>query len=397
MVMETTIFEYSSIPQDTLIRMQQRQDQPLPGIAVPQKQINFKRAEEVIKQFELRELEMISEKPVVVSVKPKPQETLRKPSIEVDTLMAKYQHIGCSPRPAFPDTFNLTILERYYQPIASDQPPVKIAEPSTVFSDQPPVKIAEPSTVFSPDSMPVFTPATTAETATVQRGFVGEDRQGGFPSSVTILIIFGLVILAFIKYQFRRYMSDTFRSVFSFRRSMRLFEESRDTVWQAVFLSNFFFTYVTGIFISLSFPILGAKPLWDNYTFSILFFSVATGLIYFLKARIWNILGVIFNVKMLSKLYIHNMFLYNRNTGFIIFPFVAILPYISENFAHVLLFCIIFIFVIFYLIRLFSIFQIIHDQNVSVFYFILYLCTLEILPVLILIKICKILSEFNLV
>jgi len=381
MITEPTKYYYSSFSQDTLIRTQQLPNQPLPGITVPQKQINLERAEEVFKQFEQREQEMISIQPPVVRVKPKPQETVGKPSIEVDTLMAKYQHIGCSPREYFPDTFTLTVLERYYQPIITAKTPMNKAGPLSVST---------------PDSFQVIIPAFTVEIPTVQRGFVGELRKEVYTTSITLFIICTLIFLTIIKNQFRRNMLDTFRSSFSFSRSMRLFEERRETDRQAAVFINLLFTFVTGIFISLSLSIWGAKPLWESYTLSILFFTLATGLLYFLKAHIWQILGVVFNVQVFSRLYIHNMFLYNRNTGLIIFPFVAILPYISESIAPVLAYCVISIFAISYLLRLCRIFQIIHDQNVSVFYFILYLCTLEILPLLLFIKGCKVLSEFNL-
>ena len=384
MMTAPTIYYFSAIPQDTLIRTQQRSNQPLPDITLPQKHLNLERAEEAFKQFEQREKEVIASQLISMEKpKPKPQETVAKPSIEMNTLMAKYQHIGCSPRTNFPDTFTLTILERYYQPIIPVQTPMNTA--NTLL-------------VSSPDSLQTIIPVTTTvESSATLRGFVSTTRQKGYPSSVTLFILCGLILLTFIWHQFRRNLLDIFRSAFSLRKSMRLFEERRETDLQAATLSNILFTFVIGIFISLSLPFWGAKLIWESYPLSILIFSFATGLIYFLKARIWQVLGVIFNVQVFSNLYIHNMFLYNRYTGLIIFPLVAMLPYISETSATVFMYCVISIFVLSYLLRLRRIFLIIHAQNVSVFYFILYLCTLEILPLLLFVKGYKVLSEFNLV
>jgi len=375
MMTASAISYFSAIPQDTLMRTQQRSNQPLPGITVPQKQLNLERSEEVFRQFEQREQEIIaSQQPRTVRPKPKLEEPVGKPSIEVDSLMSKFQHIGCSQRVNFPDTFTLTILERYYQPITSAKTPMNPTNKS-----------------FGPslDSLQVLIPITAVEAPSAMRGFTGTSRQENHTTPVTLFIICVLIFLTIIRYQFGRSLLDTFRSAFNFRQSMRLFEERRETDRQAATLSNILSTVIAGIFISLTLPFWGANLLWGSYSLSILIFSFATGMLYFLKARLWMVLGVVFNVQAFSKLYIYNMFLYNRNTGLIALPFVAILPYISEEITSFLVYSVISVFLIFYLLRLWRIFRIILDYNVSLFYFILYLCTLEILPLFCLLKVVK--------
>jgi hypothetical protein len=177
---------------------------------------------------------------------------------------------------------------------------------------------------------------------------------------------------------------------------MRLYDERRETDRQSTIFSNFLFAIVAGIFISLVLPFFEAIPLWENYSLAILFFTFATGLLYFLKARIWQALGVVFHVQMFSRLYIYNMFLYNRSAGLVIFPLVAVIPYMTPAITPFLIFCVITVFISSYLLRLWRFFQIIHAQYISVFYFILYLCTLEILPLLLLIKSCKMLTDIYL-
>ena len=279
--------------------------------------------------------------------------------------MAKYLHIGCSPRTSFPDTFTLTILERYYQPITL------------------------------PDSLQTTIPVTVVKTPSENRGFTGTTRQTG-SSSITVFMIFGLILLAVIKHHFAKNLLETFRSAFSFSQSMRLFDERRETDRQATALSNIWFTIVAGIFISLVVAFFVTHPLWDSYALSILFFSFATGLVYFLKTRIWRILGVVFNVQTFTGLYIHYMFLYNRIAGILAFPLVILVPYMTVAVTPYLLYSVITIFALSYLLRLWRFFQIIYTQNVSVFYFILYLCGFEILPLLLFVKSCKMLIELSL-
>ena len=212
----------------------------------------------------------------------------------------------------------------------------------------------------------------------------------GYPSSVTLFIVCGIALLAFIKYNFGKNLKESFLSFFNYRQSLRMLEERRESDRQAAILSNIFFSLIVGIFISLLFPFFGENPLFGNYATSILFFSAAVGLIFLIKSFIWKLLGAVFMVQNFSKIYIYNMFLYNRIIGLIIFPAVAIMPYIAATVTPFIVFAVI---AISYLLKIWRIFQIINDQNVSFFYFILYLCTLEILPLLLLIKCCKILSE----
>ena len=330
------IGNYYAIQQDTLVQPQQRQNQPVPNIVVPKPQLDLERAEEVIKQFDLREQE------IIVS-----QDSLKNSRIQ------RFNRIQ-----------NSTI------------PDSSISD-STIY-DAPSTKSIELEIFESLNPFESFNPV---------------ERQISYPSSITLFLICGLVLLTVIRYYFGKNLRETFRSFFDYRQALRMFEEHRESDRQAAFLSNILFAWITGIFFSIALPFIGAKPLWGSYVLSILFFSAFTGLLYMLKARIWKALGVIFMMQNLSKTYIYNMFLYNRNIGLMIFPMVAVIPFVSEIVSFYMLYSILAVFALSYLFKCWRIFQIIHTRSVSVFYFILYLCTLEILPLLLFAKGCKILSE----
>ena len=244
----------------------------------------------------------------------------------------------------------------------------------------------ETDTVFAQQQIFVAVPEVFA-------GYDGNIRQPGYPSSVTLFIVFGLAILAVIKYNFGKNLLEVFQSFFNYRQAWRMFEERRESDRQTAILCNILYFLVVGIFVSIASTFFGASPVLENYAVSILFFSVAALLIYILKAATWLAFGVIFMVKSFSQIYIHSMFLYNRIAGLMVFPLVAVFPYVSGIISPYIIYMVIAVFVLSYLFRLFRIFQIINAQNVSVLYFILYLCTLEILPLLLFVKGCKILSE----
>ena len=328
------IENFSGIQQDTLIFPQQ-QNRSLPTVNVQRPTIDLERADEIIRQFEQREQEIIQLQEDLAKPKPKPVVFVEKSAIEADTVLMR-------------------------------------------------------------DNLPTSIQIPITESSAVTNGISSEERLAGYPSSITLFIISGCALLIFIKYRFRKNMVDAFQSLFNYRQFMRIFEERRESDKPAFFLSNVLFLWITGIFVSLALPFFGAGPLWGNYALTSLFFSAAIGWLFIMKALTWNILGFIFMVQSFSKIYIYNMFSLNRITGWMIFPFVVMIPYVTVPVSLYIVYIVIIEFALSYLLRILRIFQIIHGLNVSVFYFILYLCALEILPLLLFVKGCKMLWEFNL-
>jgi len=249
---------------------------------------------------------------------------------------------------------------------------------------------------FLGDSLKATIPMQMSRNADTSAGIAADAREVGYPSSITLFIICGLALATVIKYNFGKNLLEALQSFFNYRQLLRMFDERSESDRQAAFFSNVLFALITGIFISVALPFFGLNALWGSYTLSILFFSAATALLYVLKALVWHVLGIVFMTQGFSKIYIYNMFLFNRNIGLMIFPLVVIIPYIAGAVAPYIVYSIIFVYVSSYLLKLWRTFQIIHDLNVSVLYFILYLCTFEILPLLLFIKGCKVLWEFNL-
>ena len=328
------IENFYEIQQDTLV-LPQQQNRSLPAVNIRKPQIDLERANEIIRQFEQREQEIIQSQKSVVKHRPKPAEPVEEPAIEVNTLW-----LNDSLQPA------------------------------------------------------VLTPII--ETSDARTGISSETKKIDYPSSITMFIIAGLALLTIIKYNFGKNLLETFKPFFNYRQAMRIFEERRESDRQVAFLSNVLFVLITGIFISIAIPFFGASLPWESYAISILFFSATIACLYILKAWIWNVLGIVFVTHTFSKIYIYNMFLYNRTTGLMIFPLVAIIPYVTGEIMPYIIYSVIVTVVLSYIFKLLRIFQIIHGLNVSVFYFILYLCTFEILPLLLLVKCCKILWDFNL-
>jgi hypothetical protein len=93
--------------------------------------------------------------------------------------------------------------------------------------------------------------------------------------------------------------------------------------------------------------------------------------------------GIIFMSQSIISEYIHNTYVVNKITGIVLFPVIIAAHYLPFRLVAVALILGIMIFAAAFIMKLIRGFQIIIRKDVLLFYLILYLCTLEILPVLI--------------
>ena len=108
-----------------------------------------------------------------------------------------------------------------------------------------------------------------------------------------------------------------------------------------------------------------------------LFFIVKIGLIL--------LLGSIFRVKDIAKLGIFFSFLFDRALGFFLFPLVIVLYFFAFNITAFVMLIVAIVFLVLLLLKLFWLWKIgTNAFGLSHFYIFLYLCTLEISPLLLL-------------
>jgi hypothetical protein len=109
---------------------------------------------------------------------------------------------------------------------------------------------------------------------------------------------------------------------------------------------------------------------------------------YFVKILSTRVLGSIFEMKDAAAEYTYNILLFNKTTGLVLFPVVLLMAYAHQVPHQYLVWGGLGILSIMLIYRLLRALLIgISSSSVSFFYIILYLCTLEILPFIVIIKI----------
>lgn len=161
-------------------------------------------------------------------------------------------------------------------------------------------------------------------------------------------------------------------------------DDSLLTSWPYIFLYCIF-----SIAIGLLFLIFKNNVLQQEAVDFIAFLKLvlAISVVFILKIVLVRLLGLIFEIERTVREYIVFLYLFYFNSILIIIPILLVLVFIPvEYLSFMFIFLLILVFILL-LYRVFSFFMsAMGGGRFSMFYLILYICTLEIAPILILVK-----------
>lgn len=220
----------------------------------------------------------------------------------------------------------------------------------------------------------------------IKEGKLIESSQSDWMVGVSLFVV---ILMAVIRFSFSKYLQRLIDAIINYQVSNNLFlEKNMRNLRGNIFLNGLFF-------INVSFFAVLYYNYWfsgsDNKT-SLLSFVYTLAvflLIYFGKFVVIRTLAYIFDGAKEGKEYLHTVFIYNKNLGIFLLPITLSVPFIADFAAYLLLNAGLVIALIFYLFRLFRGIKILFRKHVSISYMILYLCALEILPLLVIYKLLK--------
>lgn len=199
-------------------------------------------------------------------------------------------------------------------------------------------------------------------------------------------LIVGVVLyLAIIRLIFPKYFKNIFR--LSFQTSFRQ-KQTRDQLMQdnlASLLMNLLFFITGGIYIGLLAKQEGIIPF--SYWWVMVYCAALLTIIYLGKFLFMQFSGWVFNEKEASGTYTFLIFLVNKIVGVALIPFLFLIAFSSKTIADISITVSLILLVIMLLYRFIVGLGTIHrDLKVNPFHFFLYLCAVEILPLLLLYK-----------
>ena len=201
---------------------------------------------------------------------------------------------------------------------------------------------------------------------------------------IVLFVIFSIYVL--IRVSEPRKIFKVFTSVFSLQESKQLFREEFKLTKRLSILLGIGFVLVVAFLIQFTNRYFGLILHDYSHLQQYLFFVMVISLVYLVKFFANYILAFISSNNDLSKEYLFNVFVFAQTIGIVIFPFIICLQFTKYP-AEWFLYPSLIICAGFYGLRIFRGFIISSaEQNIGFFYIFLYLCALEILPMLVLIK-----------
>jgi hypothetical protein len=216
-------------------------------------------------------------------------------------------------------------------------------------------------------------------------GFNGKELKSEGQDWSFFLILIGWTVFASLQFGFAKYIVQVFQSIFNFSIAARLFRERGYNNNFGIFRLNIIF------FLFLPFPIFliardnGMSMMGSSGIEFYLIVFVVVNAYFMLKILLYKILGSIFSKRETTGELIFNMMLYHNVLGLLLLP-VATLHAWVPGFAPFSLFIVPALIAIFYLLSIVRSIYFAFREGISIFYLILYLCTLEILPILLVVK-----------
>lgn len=199
----------------------------------------------------------------------------------------------------------------------------------------------------------------------------------------TILIVLSLCILAFAKYAFSNRFND-YLWVVGNSKYLKIYAREQK------FIDQFDSLLFVNLIISLSiFSFIGYNALFEPLQFDLTTFIklfVGVGAIILIKILLERLIGSLFDIDELIDSYIFQKTNYKNYIGLILLPINTILIFAIKPTATII-YVVLGIIVLINLIGFITSFKT-HQKTIlnNLFYFILYLCALEIAPYIILYK-----------
>ena len=194
-----------------------------------------------------------------------------------------------------------------------------------------------------------------------------------------ILVLLSFLLIALIKGMYWKHAKLFFMGVFAQRYANQYLREENAFTERVNFL--------TFLLMAINFTLIITKfqAVIDLWTIVSVFFLVV--LFFLLKLIIIKILGFFFKVKDLAKLAIFFSLLFDKTLGFVLFPLVVVIYFFSIDISSTMLMISLGLFMILFILKLFWLWKIgTNSFGLPQVYIFLYLCSIEIFPLLLLVK-----------
>jgi hypothetical protein len=217
-------------------------------------------------------------------------------------------------------------------------------------------------------------------------GFEGKARDYGTSGWYVFVLLISLSIFAWGKSLYQKYLLQIFNSVYNYQISIQLFRDKNALFRNLSIILQILFPINLGLLIYFLIDFYHFNHVSEYPIASLGIYSFSVFLFFRLKTWLYKFLGLVFKVQEDFYEIQHHLNIFSQSLGVVLLPFVISMPFLNETFKNIVLVSLFIIIGAYILLFFFRGFQIVTRKQVSVFFLIIYLCAVEILPVALLIK-----------
>jgi len=194
---------------------------------------------------------------------------------------------------------------------------------------------------------------------------------------IFVLLTISFFLIAVLRASYWKYAKLLFIGVFAQRYANQYLREENAHTERV--------NFITFLLMTINFSLIGLKFIPQISMLEVAFLIGSTMLFFILKIGVILFFGKIFMVQDVAKLGVFFSFLFDRALGFFLFPLVVMLYFFTFEITITLFVLIGIVCVLLLFLKLFWLWKIgTNSFGFSEFYIFLYLCTLEISPILLL-------------
>ncbi|MFH2096843.1 MAG: DUF4271 domain-containing protein [Bacteroidota bacterium] len=197
------------------------------------------------------------------------------------------------------------------------------------------------------------------------------------------ILILSVFIAGITRLLFRKTFLTYIKASYNYQVSWNIFNEKNTMSARVSVILNLLFILNSGILVYQLFEYFGIEIYGS--TGIVLLPGIIIGLtfVYLVKSGVYRFSGAVFSGQAAVSEYLHQVFIYNKVFGIAVLPLIIFFPFIDAEVQPVLLKIAFILFAISIIMRLYRGLIISIKIRLSIFYIILYLCTLEIIPVVV--------------
>jgi hypothetical protein len=221
------------------------------------------------------------------------------------------------------------------------------------------------------------------------------ERNAGTNDWLLGIFLFLVILFVWIRVFYSKFFGMLASALVSFHISNKLFQERNVLLHRVSIVLDFIYLIVFSIFL---FEVVHFKGLAGSAMTGMRLFLVLMNIVMLyalLRMLMLRFMDFLFISRSLFAEYLHNTFVVNKGMGILLFPVVIMAHYLPYRVAPIMLILGMIIVLAGFFWKMIRSYQIIIRRDILLFYMILYLCTLEILPLLLGFKLVTTLIKSN--